>query len=91
MTQIGSWGLLHTPPATSGVLRAVGCSDGCISSPVVLEFVMYLNKTRDHLEPPLSNEPRPAFGMQIGMCRRGEGKKMTPSRDGLLNVPCQSH
>lgn len=51
MTEIGSWGLPHLPRATSGALQAVGCSSGCTNSRVVLEFVMYLNKTRDHLEP----------------------------------------
>lgn len=51
VTQIDSWGLPHLPRATSGAVQAVGCSSGCTSSQVVLEFVTYLNKTRDHLVP----------------------------------------
>lgn len=31
----------------------------------VLEFVMYLNKARDHLEPSFPKQTRPAFGIQI--------------------------
>lgn len=65
MTQIGSWWLMHSPHVTSGVLHAVGCSSGCRGSQVVLEFVMYLNKAQDHLEPSFPKEPRTAFGIQI--------------------------